>query len=66
MSIATFALWAACFVLTCTVPLVNSSLNAYGTFWLYGVIFALGFWYLLNELPETKGKTLEQIEREMT
>lgn len=66
MSIATFSLWAACFVLTYTFPLLNKLLNASGTFWLYGAICVLGFWYILIRLPETKGKTLEEIEHELT
>jgi len=65
MSIATFALWAACFVLTYTFPLLNKLLNASGTFWLYGVICIFGFWFILKKLPETKGKTLEEIEHEL-
>jgi SP family sugar porter-like MFS transporter len=66
MSVATFSLWAACFVLTYTFPLLNSSLKASGTFWLYGFICVLGFWYILKKLPETKGKSLEEIEHELT
>jgi MFS transporter, SP family, arabinose:H+ symporter len=65
MSIATFALWAACFVLTYTFPLLNKLLNASGTFWLYSLICVFGFWYLWKRLPETKGKTLEEIELEL-
>jgi SP family arabinose:H+ symporter-like MFS transporter len=66
MSIATFALWSACFVLTYTFPLLNLALKASGTFWLYGFICLLGFWFILKKLPETKGKSLEQIEKELT
>ncbi|MDP4222030.1 MAG: sugar porter family MFS transporter [Bacteroidota bacterium] len=65
MSVATFALWGACFVLTYTFPLLNRMLHVSGTFWLYGLICVLGFWFILKKLPETKGKTLEQIEKEM-
>jgi MFS transporter, SP family, arabinose:H+ symporter len=65
MSIATFALWAACFVLTYTFPLLNKLLNASGTFWLYGIICILGFWFIFKRLPETKGKSLEEIEHEL-
>lgn len=65
MSIATFSLWAACFVLTYTFPLLNKLLNASGTFWLYGIICLLGFLFILKRLPETKGKSLEEIEHEM-
>jgi SP family sugar porter-like MFS transporter len=66
MSVATFALWAACFVLTYTFPLLNKALNASGTFWLYGIICVFGFWFILKKLPETKGKSLEEIEKLMT
>lgn len=66
MSVATFSLWAACFVLTYTFPLLNQLLKASGTFWLYGIICIFGFWFILKKLPETKGKSLEQIEHELT
>jgi SP family arabinose:H+ symporter-like MFS transporter len=65
MSVATFALWAACFVLTYTFPLLNQLLKASGTFWLYGFICILGFWFILKRLPETRGKSLEEIEHEL-
>jgi SP family sugar porter-like MFS transporter len=65
MSIATFSLWAACFVLTYTFPLLNLMLKASGTFWLYGFICLLGFWFIFKKLPETKAKSLEEIEREL-
>jgi SP family arabinose:H+ symporter-like MFS transporter len=65
MSVATFALWAACFVLTYTFPLLNKMLNASGTFWLYGLVCIGGFWFIYKKLPETKGKSLEQIEYEL-
>lgn len=64
MSVATFSLWAACFVLTYTFPLLNQLLKASGTFWLYGFICLLGFWFIFKRLPETKGKSLEEIEHE--
>jgi len=65
MSVATLSLWAACFVLTYTFPLLNASLRASGTFWLYGMICVLGFWFIVRKLPETKGKSLEVIEAEL-
>ena len=66
MSIATTALWIACFVLTYTFPILNKLLNASGTFWLYAFICTSGFIYIYTKLPETKGKTLEEIEIELT
>jgi SP family arabinose:H+ symporter-like MFS transporter len=65
MSVATFSLWAACFILTYTFPLLNQWLKASGTFWVYGAICLLGFFYILRRLPETKGKSLEEIEDEL-
>lgn len=63
MAVATTALWIACFVLTYTFPLLNEALNAGGTFWLYAFICFCGFLFILKKLPETKGKTLEEIEK---
>jgi len=65
MSVGTFALWSACFILTYTFPLLNKLLKASGTFWLYGIICVLGFWFIFKKLPETKGRSLEEIEREL-
>ena len=65
MSVAVVSLWIACTVLTLTFPYLKNSLGAHGTFWLYGVICILGFVVILMKLPETKGETLEQIEREL-
>jgi SP family sugar porter-like MFS transporter len=66
MAVSTFSLWTACFVLTYTFPLLNNGLGAYGTFWLYGIICLLGFVFVKKNLPETKGKSLEEIEKELT
>jgi SP family sugar porter-like MFS transporter len=63
MAVATFSLWTACFVLTYTFPLLNKGLGASGTFWSYGIICLLGFWFIKKQLPETKGKSLEEIEK---
>ncbi len=65
MAVGTFFLWAACFVLTYTFPILNRTLQASGTFWLYGGICAIGFFYLLAKLPETKGMSLEEIEKKI-
>jgi sugar porter (SP) family MFS transporter len=65
MSVATFALWLACMVLTLTFPFLNKSFGASGTFALYSIICFLGFFYIWKKLPETKNKSLEQIERDM-
>lgn len=62
MSVAVGALWVACFVLTFTFPILNRNLGPSGTFWIYAAICALGFVFIFFRLPETKGKTLEELE----
>jgi sugar porter (SP) family MFS transporter len=64
VSVSVSALWVACFILTFTFPSLNASLGAARTFWLYSAICFVGFLFVLWRVPETKGKTLEQIERE--
>ena len=66
MAVSTFSLWAACFLLTYTFPLLNESLKASGTFWIYGGICVAGFLFIRYRLPETKGKSLEEIEKGLT
>lgn len=65
MSVATVSLWLACFLLTYTFPLLNKTLNASGTFWLYGIICLCGLFFIYRKLPETKGKSLEEIEHDI-
>ena len=65
VSIAVSALWIACFVLTFTFPMLNQLLRTAGTFWLYSIICLAGLVFILTRVPETKGKTLEQIEHEI-
>jgi SP family arabinose:H+ symporter-like MFS transporter len=65
MAVGTLSLWSACFILTYTFPILNDGLGASGTFWLYGGICILGFMFILKKLPETRRKSLEQIEKEL-
>jgi sugar porter (SP) family MFS transporter len=64
MSVSTFSLWSACFVLTYTFPHLNKGLGPAGTFWIYAGTSVLGFIFIKAKVRETKGKTLEEIERE--
>ena len=65
MSVVVSSLWIGCTVLTLTFPYLKAGLGAHGAFWLYGVICVIGFVVILTKLPETKGKSLEDIEREL-
>jgi sugar porter (SP) family MFS transporter len=66
MSAAAMALWVGNFSLTFSFPAIKENLGWANNFWLYGVICAVGFIVLYFFLPETKDKTLEQIEAELT
>ena len=63
MAVATFFLWVGTFSLTFTFPVLIGKINGSNTFWLYALICILGFLFILKTLPETKGKTLEELER---
>lgn len=62
---ATFFLWIGSFTLTLSFPLLNSGLGTSGTFWIYTAICVAAFIYLRRAMPETKGKSLEELEKEL-
>ena len=66
MATCTFALWVGCCTLTFSFPSMNASLGSSGTFWIYSLICIAAFVYLFRACPETKGKSLEQLESELT
>ncbi|MDC7677271.1 sugar porter family MFS transporter [Asticcacaulis machinosus] len=65
MSISVSALWIACFAVTFTFPIMNAALGASGTFWCYGLICLFGFFLIRKFVPETKGRSLEEIEAQL-
>lgn len=62
VSVAVGALWVASFALTYSFPLINRVFGSSGTFWGYGAICLLGALFIFFFVPETKGRTLEEIE----
>jgi MFS transporter, SP family, xylose:H+ symportor len=66
VSVAVSALWIASFLLTYTFPTLNASLGTAGVFFGYGAICLLGSLLVWRFVPETKGRTLEQIEHAIT
>ena len=62
VSIAVSALWIACFLLTYTFPALNATLGTAGVFWAYAAICLAGSLYLFFQLPETRNRSLEEIE----
>ena len=65
MGVCTFALWVGCCTLTFSFPSMNASLGSSGTFWAYSLICICAFVYLWRNCPETKGKSLEELEKEL-
>ena len=65
MATCTFALWVGCCTLTFSFPSMNAALGSSGTFWIYSGICICAFTFLWNRCPETKGKSLEELEKEL-
>ncbi|MBM4026242.1 MAG: sugar porter family MFS transporter [Planctomycetes bacterium] len=65
ISVAVSALWIACFVLTYTFPILERGIGTGNTFWTYAGICIVGFLFIRAFVPETKGKSLEDIERQL-
>ena len=65
MATCTFALWVGCCTLTFSFPSMNAALGSSGSFWIYSAICFCAFIFLLRNCPETKGKSLEQLEQEL-
>ena len=64
MSVAIIALWVACFAVTLTFPILIGSLGGGYTFVLFATICLANLVFVYVYIPETKGKTLEEIEEE--
>ncbi len=62
MSVAIFCLWLADWVVTQTFPMLRESIGPAKTFWVYAFCSLLSTVFVLWMVPETKGRTLEEIE----
>jgi len=63
-SLATSALWTSTLVVTFTFLSLVHALGVPGTFGIYAILCVVSFVFILKMVPETRGKTLEQIQRE--
>ena len=63
MSVATFSLWVASYILTLTFPMLVETFSTAITFWIYAGICIIGFFVISGFLPETKGISLEKLEK---
>jgi SP family galactose:H+ symporter-like MFS transporter len=62
MSIATIANWGFNLLIAVTFLTLVGSLGRPGTFWLYAIIGIAAWVFIFKLVPETKGKSLEEIE----
>jgi sugar porter (SP) family MFS transporter len=62
VSVAVTALWIACFALTYTFPLLNAAIGTAGVFFVYAIICIAGLLFLYRCQPETRNRSLEEIE----
>jgi len=63
MGLATLILWLADFAVTLTFPVISDRFHPATAFWIYAAMCALDLVFMWFYLPETKGRSLEEIER---
>ncbi|MGN6420016.1 MAG: sugar porter family MFS transporter [Pseudobacter sp.] len=63
MSVAIFFLWVAVFAVSQTFPMLQSSVGPAYTFWIYMIMSVIAFFFVWRLVPETKEKSLEEIEQ---
>ncbi len=63
MGLATLVLWLADFAVTLTFPVISDRFHPSTAFWLYAAMCACDLVFIWFFLPETKGRSLEEIER---
>jgi len=67
MSLATFVIWSACYLVAQTFPILNNSpmIGPAKTFGLFSVASAMAFVFVWFIVKETKGRSLEEIETDL-
>ncbi len=65
MSVASMANWAANFVVTVSFLTLLSAIDGVGVFFLFGFLTLVALAYFWRKVPETKGRSLQEIEREL-
>ncbi len=68
MAIAVAAQWISNYLVSLTFPMMNDNtalteqFNHGFAYWVYGIMSLLAMWFVWKYVPETKGKTLEEME----
>ncbi len=62
MSVASIANWGSNFLVALTFPILLATLGGAGSFWLFAVLGIVAWIFVYFRVPETKGRSLEEIE----
>lgn len=62
MGVAIFFLWLSVYIVSQTFPMLLKTIGSAYTFWIYMVMSVLAFLFIWRMVPETKGKSLEEIQ----
>jgi SP family arabinose:H+ symporter-like MFS transporter len=63
MSLVVLVLWASAYIVSQTFPMLMDAIGNAKTFWIYALCSLAGLIFIATMVPETKGKTLEEIEQ---
>lgn len=63
MSICTMANFGFNFLVALTFPVLLEHIGEAYTFWMFGLVGIFSLWFTFRYIPETKGRSLEQIEK---
>jgi hypothetical protein len=66
MATSTVANWSANFIISFTFLSLVSAISRAGTFWIYAALGVAALIVFARKVPETKGRSLEDIEDELT
>jgi Sugar (and other) transporter len=63
--VASMANWAANFVVTVSFLTLLKAISGVGVFFLFGFLTLVSLLYFWRKVPETKGRSLQEIERDL-
>jgi sugar porter (SP) family MFS transporter len=66
MSVATIANWSANFVVTISFLTIKNAIGGMGVFLLFGSLTLVALLYFWRKVPETKGRSLQELEQDLT
>jgi MFS transporter, SP family, arabinose:H+ symporter len=66
MALATLVLWIANFITTASFPIMRNTFGMGSTFFIHALICLIYWFFIRKFVPETKGRSLEEIEKLLT